>query len=225
MLNLTLTFDNETNIKLRSRGRFYMFRPEVTDFSHDPLFVDLDTSGSPLIRLGLGDPVGVGSMSWRWSVKLSPKFTGTISYVQLIKRDMAWNAGWAGIPLWSKTWGEFWLDNADPYPAATPVITSEFTNPPLQVPTLFGDGPSLSADLFSYVDAADEFRTYLRFESSAPNSIPVTIGRVTWGWKGKATKSNGVWTLFDDSISGPNAAESHEFPIWTDVYHNFGGSN
>jgi hypothetical protein len=70
----------------------------------------------------------------------------------------------------------------------------------------------------------DFFKDYVIFKPDfSPDSIYVTLGRISWDWSANASKTNGVWTLVPSVVHGPTSPDtSDEFPTWPDIYSNQG---
>jgi hypothetical protein len=86
----------------------------------------------------------------------------------------------------------------------------------------FADGPSIADSFLFFVEKNDSFKTYVCFQPDDDGSIPVTIGRVDWGWYGEAYNTNGLWQLDRASaITGPALDSSDDsFPQWPNVFNN-----
>jgi len=88
------------------------------------------------------------------------------------------------------------------------------------------DSPGLgepALGFYSYAEAQDDFHDYVRFQPDG--GIPITIGRVDWGWHGKATKSGGMWSLVTATYYGPTLDSSDDaFPVWPYIYTGTSGN-
>lgn len=162
--------------------------------------------------LSLGNASGQGAMDWEFYLLRAKDFRGDAFHTQLINRSaQVRHFGWTEEKT---TNGEFWLDNQDPYNnQSTGVIAS-------QAKITYFDSPSFEC-IYSFVDATDAFKAYIRFIPNGAESIPITLGLVTWGWSGRADEdSGGIWTLTNSNVVPPTLVESDEFPVWTKVYSN-----
>jgi hypothetical protein len=223
----TLHFSNGQYVNIAAMGNFTIFRPTISNFTPvSGTQIMLDTNSIPNIYLGLGDSSG-GGMGWTLMVNLNTNFSASIFYDQLIDREWSWDRSvWYGhVPKSNSTGESFWLDNGSPYGAATVIQNSNSPKPHSQLTLVFGDGPSLEDTLYSFADLPDTFKTYLRFQPIG--GIPITIGRVDWGWHGRTdgSYSTSIWTLTTHSVTGPTLyAGDDSFPVWPETYHNTGGN-
>jgi hypothetical protein len=79
------------------------------------------------------------------------------------------------------------------------------------------DSPIFGPSLCEFITLTDTFETYLQFQPDG--GIPVTIGRIDWGWSCWAIENNGIWT-WATPTSGPTPDWNDDsFPVWTQVYH------
>ena len=224
-VGLNLQFSNGQSVIATANGKFSVYRPTISNFvPYNPISVDLDTNEIPSIYLGMGDASGGGGgMGWDLNVHWNTNFNGTFFYTQLMDRRFSWDIHWpldflTQIPRSDYTSG-FLLDNGNPYTAASILETSVFKTTHTQAPMNFGDAPKLTDDFYSFADLSDSFNTYLEFQPLG--GIPITIGRVNWGWHGQTFISGGVWSLATDSVTGPNLNSSDDlFPEWTEIYYN-----
>jgi hypothetical protein len=218
-----LNFANGQYASVAAAGNITVYRPTISNFIPDnPISVVLGTNSLPEIYLGIGDPSssGQGAMGWDLSVHWKPNFKGTFFYTQLIDREWSWDITTFHLPRSHSTGNTYWLDNESPYTAASVIdTTGSGYGAYTQATMIYGDGPSLSDSFYSFADLADSFNTYLEFQPVG--GIPVTIGRVTWGWHGQTAASGGVWSLAIGDVTGPSLNDSDDtFPVWTTVYYN-----
>ncbi len=219
-VSLNLQLPNGQFVSVAANGDFSIFRPSVSSFVPDnPISVVLDTNSLPSIYLGLGDAGGGGGgMGWSLDVHWKTNCNGTFFFTQLIDREWSWDIATFHLPR-SRSTGGFWLDNGNPYTAASIFDTSVLRNPKYVATLSFGDGPSLTDSFYSFADLNDSFNTYLEFQP--PGGIPVTIGRITWGWHGQTAVSGGIWSLARGDVTGPSLNSADDtFPEWTTVYYN-----
>jgi hypothetical protein len=120
------------------------------------------------------------------------------------------------IQHYDTTEGEFWLDKDCPYGSDDPRYLSWDDNPTKHVDHT--DSPGYGPNNFcDNLIAIDHFKTYLRFQPDG--GIPVTIGRIDWGWGCYEIENNGIWSG-DTSINGPTPDWSDDsFPEWNAVYY------
>jgi hypothetical protein len=194
-----------------------IYSPQITSLvPTNNVEVILDTNNLSDIYLGVGqnNASGIKDMEWDVHVNISTNFHGYGTYVQLINRNFSWNQ-LLGIPYSDSTSGAYWLDTQYPYGASGPFYTGlTLTNGIWH----FSDGPDISGSLHSYANCTDSFKTYVCFQPNGSGSIPVTIGRVDWGWQGDAALSSGVWSLTTNSIPTPTLHPDDSFPQWQYVH-------
>jgi hypothetical protein len=221
VVSLNLQFNNGQYVSVAASGNISIYRPTNSNFLPDsPISVVLDTNALPEIYLGVGDSSGggQGGMGWRVDIHWKTNYSGTFFFTQLVNRDWSWNITTFHLPRSDST-GGFWLDNENPYGGATELDTSVFAVPRTQGTLIFGDGPSLTDKFYSFADLSDSFNTYLEFQPI--DGIPITIGRITWGWHGQTALSGGVWSLATGDISGPTLDSTDDtFPVWTSTFYN-----
>jgi hypothetical protein len=160
-------------------------------------------------------------MAWGIDVRRPDNFFGTAWHTQLIKRDGSYKVTIFGTQTIS-TGGTNKLDTEVKYGESHNLVQL-FGPPNAQTRTvLFPDAPDLIPDHLAIVDFAemkDDFHTYLRFQAENSNSIPVTLGRVDWGWHGRGVFTNGAWSLVISTNYGPNFDfNDHSDPYWQQVY-------
>ncbi len=162
---------------------FSIYSPKITSLVPSTnVAIFLETNDAPNIYLGVGDSLGVvGSMQWNLFVDVYTTFTGKGFYAQLVNQRYSWDEPYLFTSLNHNdtTSGGYWLDNNYPYKFAGPYpVVGKVTN----MNWIFGDGPGITGPLYSFADCSNAFMTYVCFQ---PNGgIPITIGRVDWGWHG-----------------------------------------
>ena len=207
-----LHFSNGQEVSIAADGKFTVVKPSIDNFN--PSFQNYFNTNN-------GVDISA-SMNWHTFVRPPNNFSGYGTYVQLINRTWFY---YNNVPVYgcineeSGTAGQYWLDNVAPYPDPnTPELLSWNDDPERHVD--HSDTPGLSGNLCTLVSISDQFKTYLQFQPATSGSIPVTIGRVDWGWSCNATENNGIWT-WNISTSGPTPDWSDDsFPVWPYVYYN-----
>ncbi len=205
-LNMSLKFSNGQTAGIAAQGEIMVVKPSIEEFvsSLDALF----------------DPTGGethADLNWATKVRPPAHFSGQAQYVQLVKREAAWDQINLGI-CWptpgSSTGGEFWLDKSYPYPDPGTPTPLSWDNYSTRVN--HQDVPGFGPGLCHLITVNDAFKTYLQFQPDG--GISVTIGRIDWGWTCSAWQDNGAWTwlIF---VSDPSPDWSDDsFPLWTQIY-------
>jgi hypothetical protein len=219
-VGLTLVLSNGQYAAIPAMGKFRVYSPWidgplVLDTVAAPASVQMNTDDLPDVWLGVAASYVNTTGCYAWHVHISadnisfPNMQFQMAY--LINRQSR-----VGID-YSSTSGDYWLDNT--YPAVN-VDQRPDTNG-LGLTLSHMDTPGVCGE-YSPIDMTDQFMGYIQFKPDQFNSIPVTIGLMTWGWHGYASKSNGVWTKSTNSTitPNPNVVEYHEFPKWLYVYGN-----
>ena len=213
-------FAGGRSLSAAAMGTFSIYSPKITSLVPSTnVAIFLETNDAPNIYLGVGDSLGVvGSMQWNLFVDVYTTFTGKGFYAQLVNQRYSWDEPYLFTSLNHNdtTSGGYWLDNNYPYKFAGPYpVVGKVTN----MNWIFGDGPGITGPLYSFADCSNAFMTYVCFQ---PNGgIPITIGRVDWGWHGKTVLSNGLWSLTVSNIIAPTLnATDNSFPQWQQVYNN-----
>lgn len=209
----SLHFTNGQYASVAASGSITIFRPTVTaalDAGTTPSFFAGYNYSLPGIKLGGdGDPRSGGhAMAYDVTYDTTSDnsgivYTGTGSIAQLIG-----NANFKGTP--SKTFSDWRLDgNTVAYESAT--INPDHYPPQTVVP--FQDTPNNY--WFSPVWLRASFQDYCMFQPDGENSIPVTLGVVTWSCDGACSTASGTNTVTKDQVTGPNGPdESDAFPLW-----------
>jgi hypothetical protein len=209
----TVTLPNGQTATIVGEGNVSVYTPTITSLvPATNTEVILDTNNLSDIYLGVGqnNTSGINDMEWHLYVNISTNFHGHGTYVQLINRNFSWNQ-LLGLPYSDSTSGAYWLDTQYPYGASGPFDTGHtLTNEDWN----FSDGPNIIGPLHSYANCTDSFKTYVCFQPTGSGSIPVTIGRVDWGWQGNAVLSGGVWSLTTNNIVTPTLHTDNSFPQW-----------
>ena len=219
-----LYFSNGQNVSAAAIGIISIYKSSITSFVPTNNIHVVLTNNIPNVFLGLGDINGNGAMDWDLTVSLNTSFIGQLSYVQLIDRYWTWDTPppllWTPITHASIT-GTYWLDNNVPYAIPGTIDMGTYYTPPSQIMMHFTDGPQLDETFYSFADFTDRFKTYVRFQPDTPGSIPVTIGRVDWGWHGRGTLAGSAWFLQVQSITQPILnTNDNSFPIWQHTFTN-----
>jgi hypothetical protein len=215
-IGANLRFPNGHYASVAAIGKFAVVKPHEVDFDWDPITVQFHVMDD-----GTSDQVDA-AVNWLTYIERPDHFTGTATYAQLIARDYNYNYICVGILTWTHSFttsGEYWLDKDYPYGVDTPVHFDLSENPVKHVD--HGDSPGLDARCYfnTSVVITDHFKTYLQFQPDSAGSIPVTIGRIDWGWSCSALKTNGVWSWTPHKDNPTPHWEDDSFPQWTNVYN------
>jgi len=203
-----LTFANGQYVALATHGQFHMYRPQVVN----------PTVTAPEISFILASDNSpnelIANFGYSAKVICPVTFSGQAFYTQLIDRAETNNYS---NPLfgWETEYsGEFVLDGDSPYGSDSSLTL------PSTLRVQHGDDPFVKdgfpvGSFVDYVYCKDLFKLYLQFQPSGSDSIPVTLGRIDWGWEGLEKKTSGVWTMSVNNPSGPTPDWSDEsFPYW-----------
>ncbi|MGA3284637.1 MAG: hypothetical protein ABSD57_09300 [Verrucomicrobiota bacterium] len=212
VVGLNLKFPNGQTASVAADGNFTVVKPSVVHFQ--PGLTQAYFTTNNVVTAS-------ATVNWYTYVRPPAKFSGTGTYVQLVWRTVFYGLHtYLGcIQHYDTTEGEFWLDKDCPYGSDNPQYLSWDDNPTKHVD--HADSPEYGPnDFCSEIIAIDQFKTYLRFQ---PNSgIPVTIGRIDWGWDCYENENNGIWSG-NTSTTGPTPDWSDDsFPVWNAIYY---GSN
>jgi hypothetical protein len=219
-----LTFLNGQYLAVAANGQFKMFRPQITGHTNVRSgSVTLNTNNYPTILLGMSENM-TNNIYWQTYVGLDTNFPATLFYVQLVDWENIYDVPYLwpinSLNKYDGTSGQYQLDNEDPtndaYQVNSAVNFSYSTN--VWVP--FNDDPHTLGQFYSYVQLTPSFKTYLCFQPSTANSIPITLERAEWSEHGRADLISGVWTLTTSYIIGPNFYSDDSFPFWTQVFLN-----
>jgi hypothetical protein len=209
--NTTSTFANGQTVPLDGRGEASVVSPSIVAVQ---LVGATGVHYFPTLgELGFTDTNGSG-MEWRTTVRRPDHFGGTAWHTQLVDRTYAYDTLVKDFAF--STDGDHWLDTDDPYHGTTIVLQlDKFPQKDLG----FHDAPDLKAGFFpfkTFADIKDDFHTYVRFQPSTPESIPVTIGRLDWQWHGRVQSP--AWALTISNWSGPNFCPDRAPVEWHHVY-------
>jgi hypothetical protein len=212
-LQAYLTLPNGKVVSFTVIGQFMIVKPVITDFEPTPLEVSFQTNSG----------VSLGSSFGFRSYVLPPyNFSGIGTYAQLVQSSASYFVYipiLGSTPEGSSTQGGYWLDNNYPYGSDTPQLFSWSDNPTKYVG--HADNPGLDPGMFAFctsISITNQFKTYLQFQPAG--GIPVTIGRVDWGWGCNATHSNGIWSWNCFSNQPTANWNDSTFPTWTNIFHN-----
>ena len=147
-------------------------------------------------------------------------FTGTVSFVQLLNnRTITYtspgyqNGGCSVTQV---------LDHTYPYTTVASVGPALYL---YDSPSATLSAPLQGGGWTNIIQGAvEQFQatTYVMWQPSTPNSIPVPLGNLTWIWNGNAALT-ATWTLDNTDPGNPNNstyfafASSTAFPNWTSV--------
>ena len=118
----------------------------------------------------------------------------------------------------TKSANEYWLDSNCPYAADIEKYLSWNDNPENHVD--HSDSPGLGSNLCSSISIEDHFKTYLQFQPNTSGRIPVTIGRVDWGWSCTAIEIDKIWSKVVFSYGPDQDWSDNSFPYWSHIYSN-----
>jgi hypothetical protein len=212
----TLTLTDGKTIPVSAVGQFAIVAPAITDFepqvSPPPLQVSFDTNGGASVS---------AFVSFRTYVLPPYDFSGTGTYAQLVQSSDSYYTSVYGLAVHNgeSTGGGYWLDNTYPY-AADPPVTLSWDDDPVKY-VAHNDNPGLEPGSFPFVNSitiTNLFKTYLQFQPTG--GIPVTIGRIDWGWSCIAIQSNGIWSWTLTTNQPATNWNDNSFPQWTNTFHN-----
>ena len=89
----------------------------------------------------------------------------------------------------------------------------------------------VSTPATSSISRSDEFRSYLMYRPAGVGSIWITLRKMTWHWKGAASRRqyDKMWELVPDSgdspISPPRGLATCELPVWSSSFHRMVETN
>ncbi|MGD0745800.1 MAG: hypothetical protein ABSA45_11660, partial [Verrucomicrobiota bacterium] len=200
-VGMSLQFDNGQVVSPTAMGNFTVYRPQMTHFAPDPVYMPF----TPMLNNGwleLGNDLRQpdGQMKFDATVETKVNFPGTVNWTQLINRSTTYATSTSG----------YWLDNGQIFNGAGNV------NPITSPPFWLVDNPGV-AGVWAYVSVTDAYKTYLVFTPNG-DAIGVTLGVVTWGWSGTET----FGALSSSSVTSPSYSDSDEFPEWPNVLHSAG---
>jgi hypothetical protein len=204
-----LTRPNGDVVSSTTVGQFTIVKPAITDFKPQLLQVFFQTNGI----------VSLSAVVGFWTYVLPPyNFSGIGTYAQLVQSSNSYYVNIMGHEG-SSTSGGYWLDNNYPYALDTPQLFSWSDNPTKFV--AHNDNPGLDPGTFAFrtsIFITNQFKTYVQFQPGG--GIPVTIGRVDWGWSCNATQSNGIWSWTCFTNQPMLDRNDSTLPTWTNIFHN-----
>ena len=103
------------------------------------------------------------------------------------------------------------LDGINPY---IHTVVYKNPNPTGSINLLNLDDAPTATTTTGVINMEDSFVDYITFTPEGTGSIPVTIGKITWGVTASATYPNAE---ISQSVDGPTQHESEDFPEWTTV--------
>jgi hypothetical protein len=228
-VGMDLQFANGQTVPIAADGSFTVVKATIDHITNSCSGVNMFTnSDGSLNEISLVDTNHGFGMQIRVYVKRPDHFSGHASMAQLIKRQFNWNTPPLGIPWSDTTSGNFWLDTIDPYKPAKYLPLTENGHPTNPVRSVYlPDAPLLgepTLGFYSSAEAQDDFHDYVQFQPDGGGSIAITIGRVDWGWHGKATTSSGVWSLVTSTnyCNSPDSSDD-SFPVWPYTYTGTSG--
>jgi hypothetical protein len=218
---ISMQFSNGQTASVATHGDFTLVKPTIDHITSSCSGVNMFTnSDGSLNEIALIDTNHGNGMQITVYVKRPDDFSGLASITQLIKRQLNWNTPPLGISSSDSTSGNFWLDTQETYSSIYFPLT-ENGNPTNPVrPVYLADSPGLGESFlgfYNYAEAQDDFHDYVRFQPDG--GIPITIGRVDWGWHGKAIKNGSLWSLVTATYYGATLDSADDsFPIWPYTY-------
>lgn len=163
----------------------------------------------PLLQMGSSQP-GIGFFGSE--TPPSQAYPGTLTFVQKVTS--------VSITLGNQSCGSSGgLDGNYPYQNQTfPYEFQSFSQPQAGTASLY-DTPSIQLESSRYTSQSDSnsFEMYLMWQPMYyPNSIPVPIGYITWGWGGGASYISPNWVLTNGTTSTAMVTQpTTMYPTWT----------
>jgi len=225
-VGLNLAMNNGQYVNVAADGNITLVKASIDHVTNSCSGVNMFTINGELNKVALQYTNGDNGIEMWIYVKRPDNFSGKASITQLVNRQFHWNANILGIPVpGSDVTGGYWLDAEDPYRATyIPLTAGGHPANPI-APIYLDDGPELGAPytgFYDYADAQDDFHDYVRFQPDG--GIPITIGRIDWGWHGRATYSGSAWSLvISTNYINPLDTSDDSFPVWMNVYHGTSG--
>jgi len=196
---------------------FTIRRPTLDEFSSRTGPIDI---GSPWggLEMYCGTPASNGL---NYKAKVTPPVDGAghVKFTQilqaLLEKDIP-----SGATVTTQSWSipAWWLDIDDPYANHGPHAVTAST----QITITDNDSPGcpLGPGMVRGEVRHMRFRLYVMYKPSGADSIWVPIGKLTWGWSGKASSTDGGTTWRKDSgahdATNPSGALTREFAEWVD---------
>jgi hypothetical protein len=218
-VGMDLVFANGQKAFVMGKGELNMHRPVLFAKSMNGVFpVSLDNPVFELVGLvSLGES-GHKPSFWARYIALPQDVFGE---TQIVRGYRETN----GVVLFN-TGNEYWIDPLDNF-------NNKYSpEPPLTNPDEFGGYVVQQIDTgvsqylgptgWTSAKVSDSFQTYFQYCSSAPDSIKVTLGIVTWSWGFDGQFSNEAWNLIPNNMSIPSYQDSDLFPVWTGEVPNQG---
>ena len=164
------------------------------------------------ISTGEATPASQG-ISWAAKVTAHQNFGGKLRFTQIVRSKHTRTSLEDVVQKW--TVPADWLDNHATYGGGLPWdIAAGETLPKAQLKAT--DTPAsapLEGGYKKYQIEQYEFRTFLMFRPTAPQSIWVPLGLIRWGWKGTAVIQNGVW--IESTVAAEKFAWVPQIPVTT----------
>ena len=226
VVGMNLLFLNGQTASIAADGSFSLVKPAIVNMTNLCSGVNMFTNeDGSLSEIALQYTNGNNGIEIWVYVKRPDYFSGLALITQLVNRQFHWNANPLGLPG-SDVTGSYYLDAAEAFASIYLPVTENGNSANPVRPIYLSDGPLLGSPMFGFynsADAQDDFHDYVRFQPDG--GIPVTIGRIDWGWHGKATKSSGAWSLTTSTsyINSPDTSDD-SFPTWPSTYHGTRGN-
>jgi hypothetical protein len=219
-----LTFANGQYVAVAANGKFTMFKPQILSHTTNSVgAVILDTNSLPTVKLRMNPYI-----QWTTHVGLNTNFSCNLFNFQLVNWEDGYGYGIdCSLSWYDGTGGNYWLDNGYPYggDSVMPENPDGWGNYTTDGAINHGDGPDIEGNICSFIELNPSFKTYLCFQPTTPNSIPITLERGEWSEHGRADSVNGVWSLTYSYMVGPSFYNDDSFPIWKLIYYNGGGGD
>ena len=223
LLNLNMVFNNGQKAALMTWGLFQVHRPTLESWNPSPPFYAFISDpkgwmGRPYLQLGEDYGNIPGSMCY--SVRIRSDFAGEARWTQLINKYRHRDELPPIFTWYSTTGGDFYADGGEFYGDLSVNVSAGSLSNPLP----FGDGPGNPVGL-SVTDSLDQFKCYVRFCPTNPESIYVTLGRVDWSWQANAVNLLGYpyntipgnWHIEYQYVPPPELFDDSAFPNWNGV--------
>jgi hypothetical protein len=205
---INMHFANGQYVSIARDGRFGILKPDVVRVEPQPPFGAAVIDGPPSGMLWLnGGPMNFG-------VYISETFPGKFGITQLV--DFF---GYTTVTV-SGTFGQWFLDKGrEFYEDETPVSPASWpSSAEWQYPSKIYDSPGQAA-VPGWTGYNGAWKDYVRFTPIGAGSIPITLKRIEWKWKAKATMGlNFHMTITSDNVTPPTDYQDDAFPNWVNMY-------
>ncbi len=214
--NAEITFNNGQKATVVPTGKFQMLKPEITlvqqDYPHGGM-IETNNEATPFPLLSLGN----GPMSFK--VYISQTYPGKFGLTQLVKMEAGTHMILPPFVHTDSTDGSFWLDGS-----------TEFYNDEVNFTSAsqLDDAPGFQL-IETYGYYFGDWKVFVRFTPDGSGSIPITLGRIDWGWSSWADQDipapypqSFLWSIDPalEAVYGPTTHQDDAFPEWTKVKPN-----